>query len=293
MELRRQILGGALAPGTRLPPERKLATAFGTNRNTLREAIRRLEQVNLVSVRHGQGVTVLDFRTTGTLELLEPFLVHGTEPTEKIRCVEDLLASRTRILEYAMEFVVARATAEDLARLDALAETLIVAWSEQDRVALADGYAAWLDALIDSANSLPARWIANPLIEMNRSLTERFPGMWIMDAGFPDYVRATREAIQSRDIDAAIAIHRAYYTKIDAQILPVLGWVIQSGMASLEPSAAETDAEARKRRREVRKAQQRSRKLSAELLAAAGEKSAAPAADKKPAANKTTTKTSE
>jgi DNA-binding FadR family transcriptional regulator len=57
-ELRGRILSGKLAPGERLPGERELAQRYDTNRNTLREAVRMLEQGRLVSVRHGQGVTV-------------------------------------------------------------------------------------------------------------------------------------------------------------------------------------------------------------------------------------------
>ncbi|MGC4068992.1 MAG: winged helix-turn-helix domain-containing protein, partial [Polyangiaceae bacterium] len=62
VELRRQILKGELLPGERLPGERELAQKYDTNRNTLREAVRRLEQLHLVTVRHGQGVTVADFK---------------------------------------------------------------------------------------------------------------------------------------------------------------------------------------------------------------------------------------
>ena len=55
-EVRRRILSGELSPGERLPGERELAAEYRTNRNTLREAVRRLEQARLVTVRHGQGV---------------------------------------------------------------------------------------------------------------------------------------------------------------------------------------------------------------------------------------------
>ena len=41
VDLRRQILSGALAAGERLPGERELAAKYDTNRNTLREAVRR------------------------------------------------------------------------------------------------------------------------------------------------------------------------------------------------------------------------------------------------------------
>ena len=54
-ELRRKIFAGELAPGERLPGERELAVRYHTNRNTLREAFRTLEQARLVTVRHGKG----------------------------------------------------------------------------------------------------------------------------------------------------------------------------------------------------------------------------------------------
>src|SRR5690606_41570766 len=73
-DLTRQILSGALAPGSRLPGERELAAQYKTNRNTLRQAVRRLEQMRLLPVRHGQGVTVSDFRRTATKELWSPLL---------------------------------------------------------------------------------------------------------------------------------------------------------------------------------------------------------------------------
>ncbi len=40
LKLRRDILLGRYRPGSRLPPERELAARLGTNRNTLREALR-------------------------------------------------------------------------------------------------------------------------------------------------------------------------------------------------------------------------------------------------------------
>jgi len=61
-DLQKHILGGQLSAGERLLGERELAAKYGTNRNTLREAVRKLEQARLVSVRHGRGVTVADFR---------------------------------------------------------------------------------------------------------------------------------------------------------------------------------------------------------------------------------------
>src|SRR5687768_14443539 len=76
--LRARILSDEWPKGSRLPSERELAELYDTNRNTLREALRRLEQSGLVTVRQGQGVTVCDFRRTGSLDLVAPFLMCGS-----------------------------------------------------------------------------------------------------------------------------------------------------------------------------------------------------------------------
>src|SRR3712207_9362895 len=61
--LRDEILSGAYAPGEKLPPQRTLAREYGLNATTVREAIKRLEQLRLVEVRHGDAMRVADRRT--------------------------------------------------------------------------------------------------------------------------------------------------------------------------------------------------------------------------------------
>ena len=58
--LRRQIAAGTLGVGDRLPAERELAARFGVSRTSVREAIRVLEVMGIVSVRRGaeHGVTL-------------------------------------------------------------------------------------------------------------------------------------------------------------------------------------------------------------------------------------------
>lgn len=56
--LRDEILRGDYRPGERLPPERDLAHSLGVNRGSVREALKQLEQMGLVSIRRGEGTTV-------------------------------------------------------------------------------------------------------------------------------------------------------------------------------------------------------------------------------------------
>lgn len=58
-QLRDAILDGRFAAGDKLPPERELAEEFQVNRTSVREAIKVLEGLGLVSVRQGDGATVL------------------------------------------------------------------------------------------------------------------------------------------------------------------------------------------------------------------------------------------
>ncbi|WP_235022558.1 FadR/GntR family transcriptional regulator [Amycolatopsis alkalitolerans] len=56
-----------LHPGSKLPPERELATLLGTSRPSLREALRALQVKGHVEIRHGAGVFVADPATTRSL----------------------------------------------------------------------------------------------------------------------------------------------------------------------------------------------------------------------------------
>lgn len=57
-ELKRLILGGEFAVGTKLPNEDRLCERFGVSRVTIREAVRGLIEDGLVVRRHGSGTYV-------------------------------------------------------------------------------------------------------------------------------------------------------------------------------------------------------------------------------------------
>lgn len=74
-QLRDRILGGSLEAGESLPAERELAEMLDVNRGAVREALKRLEQARLISIRHGGGTTVLDYRRTAGTDLLIALLL--------------------------------------------------------------------------------------------------------------------------------------------------------------------------------------------------------------------------
>ena len=221
-DLLARILGGDLAPGTRLPAERELAASFGTNRNTLREAIRKLEQGRLVSVRQGRGVTVEDYRRVATLDVLAPYLLHARDAAERVRVVVDLLFARTQVVEMAVATAAGRAGPEDVTRLRQVASELVAHFEGLDRAALVRTEFAWLDALVTCSHSLAVRWTANTLLGVYRQLMERFPAMWVVEPSYPDYLHDVIAAIARGDAKGAAALTRDYYDRTDQRLGEIL-----------------------------------------------------------------------
>ena len=73
-EICRVIISGKIRPGENLPSERDLAQRFNVTRNTVREALRSLEKLRLLSVRQGSRITVLDYLDSAGLEFVAEIL---------------------------------------------------------------------------------------------------------------------------------------------------------------------------------------------------------------------------
>ena len=109
------ILSGGLKPGDRLPPEKELSGALGLSRNSLREAVKALEMINVLDVRRGDGTYVTSLQPRSAMDAMSFVLELRADET-----VLDLLEVR-RILEAAAGAkAAARVTPDDLSDLRAL-----------------------------------------------------------------------------------------------------------------------------------------------------------------------------
>ncbi len=241
-DLRSQILKGKLKAGERLMGERELATTYGTNRNTLREAVRKLEQAHLVSVRHGRGVIVSDFRRTGTLELLSPYLQSGPELRELVDMLEDILVPRVFLIEYATRLAARRAEPTDIQRITELTELLITAFEAKDAKVVAKGFYRWLDAVVDASHSTPVRWTANPFLQALRSLLDRLPMLWILEPSFPTHLRAVAAAVEAGDEEAAAKATTDYYQRVDSQLLALMRKALPGAGRASTPRPSDSGA---------------------------------------------------
>jgi DNA-binding FadR family transcriptional regulator len=69
-QIKHYITASRLGPDDLLPPEGQLAIDLGVSRGSVREAIKALESLGIVEVRHGDGVRVRSFNFDSILDLL-------------------------------------------------------------------------------------------------------------------------------------------------------------------------------------------------------------------------------
>ncbi|HON59647.1 MAG TPA: FadR/GntR family transcriptional regulator [Smithella sp.] len=111
--IQKQIINGDIAPGSKLPPEREMAQSFSVNRATVREALRKLENLELVEIRHGDGLYVKNYLESGNFDLIKSAL--NSNVGEKT--LYDILETRRYVVPQIAYLAALRRTEADLADL--------------------------------------------------------------------------------------------------------------------------------------------------------------------------------
>lgn len=120
--LRNAIQTGVFADGDKLPPERDLATSFGSARSTVRKALDQLETESMVARKVGSG-TFVTYR--------EP--VHGStgEISDLISPLQ-LIEARSAIEPYIARLAAIHATQRDLSAMESVLVQLEEASNDKD-----------------------------------------------------------------------------------------------------------------------------------------------------------------
>jgi GntR family phosphonate transport system transcriptional regulator len=96
--LQAEIRAGHYRPGDKLPTEAELATRFGVNRHTVRQALASLAEGGLVHSRRGAGVFVMarptDYRLGQRVRFHQNVLAAGQTPSRRISRAETRPADR-------------------------------------------------------------------------------------------------------------------------------------------------------------------------------------------------------
>ena len=116
--IRAMIQSGDYDEGDRLPAILEMARRFGVGPPTVREAIKKLETLGVVDVRHGSGVYVASRR--GLLVLARPQLGEAV----KGQLLADLIEVRIPLEVEAVRAVATRASLDELASLHHLVRSM-------------------------------------------------------------------------------------------------------------------------------------------------------------------------
>jgi GntR family transcriptional regulator, transcriptional repressor for pyruvate dehydrogenase complex len=114
-EIEAWIAENGLEVGARLPPERELAAKLGVSRATISQALVAMEVVGMVSVRHGDGVVLIE--QAGSAKVVNALRRHAQQLPEIIEARDAL---ETKLAALAAE----RRTESDLAAIDEALELM-------------------------------------------------------------------------------------------------------------------------------------------------------------------------
>jgi GntR family transcriptional regulator, transcriptional repressor for pyruvate dehydrogenase complex len=120
-----QILSGQYEPGEKLPTQRRLAADLEVNMASVREAVKRLEQLRLVEVRHGDAMRVRDWREHGGLDVVAHVLFRAGGLDRGT--LASLMEARRIMLSEAARLAAERRTANQAKLLETLAASFAAA----------------------------------------------------------------------------------------------------------------------------------------------------------------------
>ncbi|SCF89043.1 DNA-binding transcriptional regulator, FadR family [Streptomyces sp. MnatMP-M27] len=201
-QLEHDIRSGALAVGTKLPSERELAAQFGSSRNVVREALRRLEAQRLIEVAPGRGSFVRE-QTSGQVRGYDA-LYRAGRPT-----VRQLIEARVPLEVETVRLATTRATEDDLAAMRAANVALE---SSSDVVAKARADLAFHDAIATASGNPVLRIMLSSISGMMFEMMLRSNSdPTIGEPGVPHHPEIL-EAIEARDVELARRRMREHLT---------------------------------------------------------------------------------
>ena len=216
------IVRGTYAAGSRLPAERELARMLGASRPTLREALRRLAEWNMVVARRGSGIVVRELREW-MIEALPVYLRHAR-----------LGPDRPTIPELARDILqIRRLTMVDLVRMMAgrvppggtrtAREHVERAWAKRgDAAAFAAEDFQAIRALAEAGRNYPAMWTVNRISGVYLDIAGTLAGAIAPPADYLDAYGRVFDLVEAGDADAAARELDTYLERHDSKILALL-----------------------------------------------------------------------
>jgi GntR family transcriptional regulator, transcriptional repressor for pyruvate dehydrogenase complex len=203
VQIQAWIAENGLDAGDRLPPERELAARLGVSRATVSQALVAMEVVGMVSVRHGDGVVLLE--PTGSTKVVRALRRHARQLPEIIEA-RDALETKLAAL------AAGRRTDDDLTAMDDALELM-----ERDIAAGGRGVEAdeRFHAAVTAAGH--SRLLAKLMGEISDLIRDTRISS-LSQPGRPDESlqghRKIADAIRARDAESAAAAMQEHITLV-------------------------------------------------------------------------------
>ena len=196
--LSEEILSGRYEAGEKLPTQRTLAAELGVNMASLREALKRLEQLGLVEVRHGDAMRVTDWRARGGLDVIAHVLFAAGGLDRAV--LADVMEARRLMLAEAAALAAGRRDGDQAARLEEIARAIPAAPDAPAAQALDWEF---FHVLVEAARNVVLLLVMNSIRGIYLQRGELFLAL-VAHTGelAPRYDEAAR-AVAGRDPDAA------------------------------------------------------------------------------------------
>jgi GntR family transcriptional regulator, transcriptional repressor for pyruvate dehydrogenase complex len=201
-QLSEEILSGRYAPGEKLPTQRTLAAELGVTMTALREALKRLEQLGLVEVRHGDAMRVTDWRSRGGLDVIAHvlFAAGGLDRAT----LADVMEARRIMLAESARLAAERRDSAQAVRLEELAFRLADAADPAAAQAL-DW--AFFHELVEAARNVVLLLVMNSIREIYLQRGELFEAVVAERVELaPLYARAAQAVARRQAAAAARAV---------------------------------------------------------------------------------------
>jgi GntR family transcriptional regulator, transcriptional repressor for pyruvate dehydrogenase complex len=217
------IVRGTYTAGTRLPAERELAKQLGASRPTLREALRRLGEWNLVEPRRGSGVVVRSWREW-SIEALPAYLRYskqgpGQPPIPRL--LVDLMAMRRSLILDVIKQVAPRIA--DGGTLAARAASARAWASRNDPRQFIREDLEVMRSVAESAGFVPGMWLLNRLATIYVEVGSVMHGVIRPAEDYLDVHHRLFDALDQGDADGAGAIMTEWLTRTDQILVRAIG----------------------------------------------------------------------
>jgi DNA-binding FadR family transcriptional regulator len=211
------ILTGRYGPGEKLPTQRALAEDVGVNLTTVREAVKKLEQLRLIEVRHGDAMRVRDWRRHGSLDIVA-HMIFGAGVLDA-EVLANVMEARRLLLTECGRLAAERADRAQAARLAELAGRLASPADIAEAQALDFEF---YEELAEASGNLVFALIINSIRDVYLENAAAFIAIVENGELAPLYARVA-EAIEGRDGDAAAAAAYELAGLQERQLLALTG----------------------------------------------------------------------